>query len=206
MPSYPCRSDAITLVPMSVPATERGVSLEAWLSAEPGWLERIEVVDGELVVKRIGGNPHHQIARRLANEFERQWPEVSAAAPAYWAIQVNPDGNVITGRIPDVLVDGDSLDADAAFVGVPHAAVEVWSPGNTLAEMNEKRSLYRQAGLPVFVEAFLTDAGDVHLDWLVREERRWVSEAAAAGDTELVVSHPRPFRIVPNSLLRRPPS
>lgn len=85
------------------------------------------------------------------------------------------------------------------------SAVEVWSPGNTLGEMNDKRAEYREAGLPVFLEAFLTDAGDVRLEWLVRGDRRWESLATAAGERELLVTDPRPFRVVPNALLRPRP-
>ena len=187
---------------VSVPASHRAVTFETWLDAAAGVLERVEVVDGELVVRRIGGNPHHYLARRLAEEFERQWPGVIATAPGNWALQLTDAGDVVTGRVPDVLVNGSALLTDPVFAGVPEAAVEVWSPGNTLADMNAKRRDYRAAGLPVLVEAFLTDAGDVHLEWLVQQDGRWVTSAVAVGETTLEVSEPRPFAVVPNALLR----
>lgn len=179
-----------------------GTTVEGWLSAMARTDELLEVVDGELEIKRVGGNPHHYIAGRLAAEFEQQWPGVVATAPGQWALAVRESGVLSRGRLPDVLVDGDQLLTEPVFTGIPLAAVEVWSPGNTLGEMNEKRAEYRAAGLPVLLEAFLTDSGDVHLDWLVRRELRWESAGNAVGDTELDVTDPRPFRVVPNLLLR----
>ena len=154
------------------------------------------------MVRPVGGNPHHYLARRLAEEFERQWPGVIATAPGNWALQLSDAGEVVSGRVPDVLVNGSALLTEPVFVGVPQAAVEVWSPGNTLADMNAKRREYRIAGLPVLVEAFLTDADDIHLEWLVQRDGRWVSSAAAIGETTLAVSLPQTFTVVPNGLLR----
>jgi Uma2 family endonuclease len=154
------------------------------------------------VVKRVGGNPHHYLARRLAEELERQWPHVTAVAPGNWALQIT-DGQVQLGRVQDVLVNGDALLTDPVFVGVPDLAVEVWSPSNSVGEMNDKRREYRDAGLPVLVGASITDSGDVRLEWLRRGQGRWETVAVAAGDDPLHVSHPHPFQVVPNHLLRR---
>jgi Uma2 family endonuclease len=190
--------------PVSVPATGGGVTVDEWLAAEAGLLEYVEVLGGQFVIKRVGGNPHAQVARRLANAFEEQWGVV-AAAPGRWAVETTPDGRLLVGREPDVLVDGDSLDTDTVFFGVPDVAVEVWSPTNTLAEMNAKRREYHAAGLPVFVEAYITDSGDVHLEWFVRDDAhagRWTTVGAAAGDSALTVTVPRAFRVVRNQLLR----
>jgi Uma2 family endonuclease len=180
-----------------------GMPLEAWMQAPASVLEFVEVVAGEPVVKRVGGNPHHYLARRLAEEFERQWPNVTAVAPGHWALQMTEAGRVQLGRVPDVLVDGDSLLADPVFLGVPDLVVEVWSPSNTLGEMNDKRREYRDAGLPVLVEASITDSGEVRLEWLGRGPGRWATVAVAAGEDLLEVSEPQPFQLVPNSLLRR---
>jgi len=181
-----------------------GVSVEEWLAAceaaGPG--VRVEIVDGEFVMHRVGGNPHHFVSYRLAEELMRQWPGVIASPPAQWALEFAEDGEMITSRVPDVLVDGESLVNDPVFVGVPHAVAEVWSPTNTVKEMNRKRSEYREAGAPVFIEAFLTDTLDVHLEWLVLKDDRWVHVAAASGTGELRVEGERPFSVVPNALLR----
>jgi Uma2 family endonuclease len=189
------------VVGMSMPAPVRGVTIDEWLAAEPGWLEWVEVSNGEFVAKRLGGNPHHYLASRLSIEFERQWPGVVACPPANWAMVLADDGRVIRGRLPDVLVDGESLRRDPVFVGRPHAVVEVWSPTNTLAEMNGKRREYRDAGAAVFLEAFLTDALDVHLQWYELDDGQWELRAAAEGNRELRVDSPRPFSVVPNALL-----
>ena len=69
--------------------------------------------------------------------------------------------------------------------------------------MNSKRQEYRDAGLPVLVEAYITDSGDVRLEWLRQGAGRWDSVAVTAGETPLEITEPRPFRITPNELLRR---
>jgi Uma2 family endonuclease len=180
--------------------------LDAWLSAPAGFLELVEVVDGTFVIKKVGGNPHHYISISLVIEFERQWGAV-ATAPGNWAVELAPDGGVVRGRIPDVLVDGDELRSVDVYVGVPQAAVEVWSPGNTLREMNEKRGEYRSAGLPVLLEAFLSDSGDVHLDWMVNLGSHWSTVATSEGEAPLEVPElpgvHAAFSVVPNALLRR---
>lgn len=183
-----------------------GVPVETWTSAVAGVGERIEVVDGELVIRKVGGNPHHRIATRLAPAFENQWPGVYAAAPGNWAITLAPDGTVEQGRIPDVLVDGPSSNADPVCTEVPRAAAEVWSPGDTLAEMNEKRSQYLRAGLPVLSEAYSTAEQQVHLERLVNDGQTWRTAGTAGGATALTVpaddAHPG-FTVVPDDLLGR---
>ena len=57
---------------MSTSAVRSGVTIGEWVAAPVSPLELLEVVAGKLVVKRVGGNPHHYLARRLAEEFERQ--------------------------------------------------------------------------------------------------------------------------------------
>jgi Uma2 family endonuclease len=189
---------------MSMPArSATGITIEDWVNAARGPYERAEISNGEFVFRRVGGNPHHFVAHRLAEEFMRQWPEVIAAPPGHWALECTSEGRVIRGRFPDVLVDGESLITDPVFVGVPHVVVEVWSPENTLAEMNAKRFEYCAAGAPVFLEGFLTEDGDVHLEWQELDRGRWQFVAAAQGERELRVEGPRPFAVVPNDLLRR---
>jgi hypothetical protein len=76
------------------------------------------VVGGEPVARRVGGNRHHYLARRLAEEFERQWPD-TAVAPGHWVLQMT-EGRVQLGRVPDVLVDRETMLTAPVFVGVPN--------------------------------------------------------------------------------------
>lgn len=110
---------------MSLTAPDVGMSPDAWVSARTGLSESVEIVGGELVVKRLGGNPHHYVARRLAEEFERQWTGVAASSPGNWVLERTPDGRIVLGRVPDVLVNGSAPLVDEVFVGTPDAAVEV---------------------------------------------------------------------------------
>lgn len=187
---------------MSAVFVERGVPLEEWLSQ--AWIDdtRVEVSGGEFVVTRIGGNPHHYLASRLAQQFELQWSGVRATAPGLWFIEASGSGEVAVGRYPDVLVDGDDLLSSPAYVGQPLAVVEVWSPTNTLGEMNQKRIEYLRGGALCMLEAQVLTGGTVRLEWFVNAGSHWSVEGAAEGPDELVVELPRPFRIVPDVLLR----
>jgi len=187
---------------MTTQPVAAGVTRQQWVDAVVGEDHWLEIVGGEFVVRRVGGNLHHYLASRLALAFEDQWGAV-ACAPGNWALRES-GGVIDVGRIPDVLVDGPQLLREPVYAGVPEAAAEVWSPSNTLAEMNAKRQDYRQAGLPVLVEASLTDAGEVHLEWYVNAGDRWELEAVAVGERPLVVERPRPFTVVPDRLLRSP--
>lgn len=153
------------------------------------------------MARRIGGNPHHYLAMRLARAFEAQWPAARAVAPGYWAVELAADGTVRTGRLPDVLVNGGALLTEPVFVGAPDAVVEVWSPTNTLGEMNRKRAEYRAGGAAVLVEAQLTDSGSVLLEWFRNDGDRWALVAAASGRDRLTVDGPKPFTVVPDALL-----
>lgn len=96
-------------------AATAGVTADDRLRALGHGDELFEVVDGLLVVKRVGGNPHRYLARRLAEELERQWPGAVATAPGQWAVQEGAAGVLTRGRLPDVLVDGDSLLTEPVF-------------------------------------------------------------------------------------------
>ncbi len=69
--------------------------------------------------------------------------------------------------------------------------------------MNDKRREYRDAGLPVLVEASITDSGEVRLEWLRRGRGRWQTVAVAVGENLSEVIEPQPFQLVPNSLVRQ---
>ena len=171
--------------------------------AQP-WVDdqRVEVFDGEFVATRIGGNPHHYLASRLAQQIESQWEGVRATAPGLWVLELTTSGDVAVGRYPDVLVDGDAIVRDPAFRGVPFAVVEVWSPSNTLAEMNQKRGEYLRGLAECMVEAQILSTGTVRIEWFVNAGSHWRVEGAAEGPDPLDVQLPRPFRLIPDSLLR----
>lgn len=186
---------------MSVAYAHRGVPVKVWL-AQPWTADtRSEVVDGELVVTRIGGNSHHYLATRLAQQFELQWRGVRATAPGLWLLESTSSGSVNTGRYPDVLVDGDEIVTLPAYSGHPLAVVEVWSPTNTLAEMNQKRFEYLRGRAACFVEAQVLLTGAVRLEWFLNAGDHWRNLCSVEGQDELVVELPRPFALVPDSLL-----
>jgi Uma2 family endonuclease len=185
---------------VSLPAARRAIAEPAWLAEVARRDQLLEIVGGEFVVRGVPGNQHNWLAVRIAEEFRRQW-NAATPVPGSWVVS-GTAAAIRTARIPDVLVLDPAELSAGAYYGSPLAVVEVWSANNTVGEMVEKRREYREAGAQVFVEAFLTDTGDVHLEWLVNAAASWVSHAAAVGRTPLQAREPRPFSVVPNTLLQ----
>jgi Uma2 family endonuclease len=187
---------------------DRVVPYEEWARAVDtyGWAE---VVDGVLVVRAedemFRDRRHDRIATRLAAAIEEQW-EVPAAATPVWLMSGDEAEGLRRVREPDVLAGAGLIgDEPGEFVGTPDVVAEIWSPSNSFGDMTAKRREYHDAGLPCLVEGFVDDDGTVRLQWYVRVDgaELWRLVASAAGDHELVVTEPRPFRVVPDDLLKR---
>jgi len=67
---------------MSSPVLEQAVSLEGWLAADAGRLERVEVSGGRFVIRRVGGHPYAQHLDWYARDPSRaaRWAGVTGAA------------------------------------------------------------------------------------------------------------------------------
>lgn len=194
------------------PVLDRVVPYDEWARAVDtfGWAE---VVDGVLVVRAedqmFRDRRHDRVATRLAAAIEEQW-DVPAAATPVWLLSGDESTGLRRVREPDVLAGtGLAGDEPGEFVGTPDMVAEIWSPSNSVGgmvgDMAAKRREYHDAGLPCLVEGFVDDDGTVRLQWYVRVEgaELWRLVGSAAGDRELVVTEPRPFRVVPDHLLKR---
>ena len=153
-----------------------------------------------MVPFRPTGTPYHYLADRLARLIENQWPGVRAASPLTWLIESNLSGKVITGRFPDILVGDDSVYREAAFTGQPLLVVEVWSPTDTVAEMNGRRLDYLRAPARYLAEVQVLSVGVVRISCFINAVDHWRFIAGAEGPDELVVDVPNRFSVVPNKL------
>jgi hypothetical protein len=141
------------------------------------------------------------IAMELAFAVRAQWGMVAVTA-CPWRVQ-SPDGTLDVLRIPDVLAGSLPHDHPGPFTGSPELVAEVWSPADGYDQVQRARAEYWLGGAGVLVEADVEAGGQVRVEWYTRNPAGgWTPQAAAAGESELLVLYPRPFSVVANRLLR----
>jgi Uma2 family endonuclease len=152
--------------------------------------DRIELLDGSLIVSPAPSKRHQHLSRRLANVME---PAAGAAGLAvYEAVNVR----LQTGRvpIPDVVVadtDPDGTTVEAAEVRL---ICEVVSPANAAADRVLKMHLYAVAGIPWYLLAEQESPRSVTLRLFRLEGQHYVEHAVAKAGEPLHITEP--FRVV----------